>query len=122
MNIAVMTPRGSRSSTRRGFRCPVAGKLANLEQAIRVEPWTVSTGVGHTRWRRTASDRENAHPHRDAPGASSSSHGIIELLKLKKELQSQGHEFKTETTPKSSRTSSSARCTTTAIETRCAAR
>ena len=75
------------------------GKVAELADAIALEPVAGGTGIAHTRWATHGEPSErNAHPHMSAERIAVVHNGIIENhVDLKEALAAKGHVFASDT-------------------------
>jgi len=76
------------------------GKIAEINQKMRLDGVPGETAIGHTRWATTgAVTKENAHPHADCNNEIAVVHnGIIEnYQELRKGLEARGHGFRSQT-------------------------
>ncbi|PLX28796.1 MAG: glutamine--fructose-6-phosphate transaminase (isomerizing) [Ignavibacteria bacterium] len=77
-----------------------AGKVGDLENLVDLHPQSATIGIGHTRWATHGVPNDvNAHPHLDQTGSIALVHnGIIENHSaIRKRLERDGIEFKTDT-------------------------
>jgi glucosamine--fructose-6-phosphate aminotransferase (isomerizing) len=78
----------------------VSGKIKEMQETYSLEDLSGHLAIAHTRWAtHGAPTKENSHPHTDCKGEIALVHnGIIEnFIELKKELEMEGHKFKSET-------------------------
>lgn len=80
-------------------RCRRMGKVKELEDGLKAEPFSGKTGIAHTRWATHGKPSQgNSHPHMSGERLVIVHNGIIENHEeLREELQAAGYVFKSQT-------------------------
>jgi len=80
-------------------RCRRMGKVKELEQGLKDDPFTGHVGIAHTRWATHGKpSKENAHPHMSGERLAIVHNGIIENHdELRDQLKEEGYEFNSQT-------------------------
>ncbi len=94
-SVGVATEYDNRIELKKG-----AGKVNEVNAKVQLDAMPGKVGIGHTRWATHGSVTDiNAHPHSSNSGKIAIVHnGIIENFEeLKKKLEDEGYEFKSET-------------------------